>query len=382
VGHRTQFVQFIKYLTRSQCIHQYTTSGSLTLQIQHLRGYIVVTFVFVIVVVLRLPVYFGIRDTGHGPESHVPARLKINRQQRSCRKSQRLHSPFTAKHQFFSTNSGIVSPHSEYGVYTGSYGMEDRKNSSPSWKIPERMASPLLHPFGLPLLKTYQSLLEENDGQNSGEGFEEDKKNQTVSCDLASKLTDGIVRKIDDDDDDNAKESIWMASECSITAKIRKVLQQNSTDSVTYTREHPEHVEGRNSQGVLLKGNPDIVQRFPVVDEKNSSITCGESTTTENEIENEVVLCIQKMDKGIAMMITEASVDNNGGEQKLAQAYEYARLQKGGPSNQVLILIWLHFNRKFKSGNGKLSERFVRLSITQESWLFCWRPKKCRERPF
>jgi hypothetical protein len=66
MDHRTKFVQFIKYLTRSQCIHQYTTTGPLFSQAHQLAriettGLTTRFPVVVLFTVLRF--YLRIRDS-------------------------------------------------------------------------------------------------------------------------------------------------------------------------------------------------------------------------------------------------------------------------------------------------------------------------------
>ena len=226
---------------------------------------------------------------------------------------------------------------------------------------PDRMASLLIHPFGLSLFEEYKKMKETKDESDDSKKIDE----------LASKLAAGLLQKENKEKKEETK-STWMLSEPMITKKIQEVLQANSTHA-SYTGEHGEHVTGTSSQGGdQLQGNPNIVERYYDSVEVEAPPANKEDTSGIKKKKNRKSLTRtfapndeeKENRKGIPVMITEASVDDNGGERKLAQAYEYARMQKDCPPNQVLMLVWLHFDRRDRGGSSPS------LSVTQESWIF------------
>ena len=173
-----------------------------------------------------------------------------------------------------------------------------------------RRASLLLHPHGLHLLKFYV----------------DQKKSPMSGRDI--KFVNEIA---------NTVQEVVREKETSISIKLREILKkllENSGDNrISVTGEKEESVEGQLSQS-HTSGDPDAVIRMAPL---------GVSGQVEQQ--------------KLVMLNIEVSVDKNGGEKKIGQAFDYASLIDR--TNETVLLFTFNVDRK---GDG--------LKITQEAFIY------------
>mmetsp|Transcript_14797 Transcript_14797/g.37254 ORF Transcript_14797/g.37254 Transcript_14797/m.37254 type:complete len:558 (-) Transcript_14797:822-2495(-) len=171
-----------------------------------------------------------------------------------------------------------------------------------------RRASLLCHPAGLELLKRYKHL--------RINGLHD------VDEDLVSLLADAI-------------QPVIGQTEVNISQELLKCIRENWTSSSGFSSvsgEKSEAVRGTLYQ-IETSGNPDIVIRLPGPREKD-----------EEEVQ----------------LIIEVSVDSNGGEKKMGQAFDYASLID--EKNKTILLFTFHVDRRITKTRG--------LRISQEAFIY------------
>jgi hypothetical protein len=178
-----------------------------------------------------------------------------------------------------------------------------------------RRASLLCHPVGLEVLKFYAKLKEEGIHEGLDSSFAEI---------LATKL-EPVVRQ---------KETV--ISSCLLNVINEKWSQAHES---SVRGEFAEAVPGSLSQSETA-GNPDGVVRMT---------SSYQEETNQKQVQ----------------LIIEVSVDKNGGEKKMEQAFDYASLIKG--QSKTALLFTFHVDRnESKSESGRKSD----LKITQEAFIY------------
>jgi hypothetical protein len=187
----------------------------------------------------------------------------------------------------------------------------------------------LIHPHGLKVLEFYARLkqAEQSEGRSS----------------LVDSVAEGL-------------ESVLYKREPEISTKLREILNlkiKRDADEdcyLTVTGENDETVSGELSQSTTL-GNPDAAVRMAPL---------GLSGTVENQ--------------KLARMIIEVSVDKNGGEKKVGQAFDYASLIDA--PNETMLLFTLHIDRRKPEQLKIIEEAFLYVHSEEESERkmgFLWR---------
>jgi hypothetical protein len=194
------------------------------------------------------------------------------------------------------------------------------RSAASFYKHHDRWASLLIHPNGLQLLKYYTVKLQDN----------------STSA-LAAELQKLLLTDSDID--------VWTKKETEISSKLRISLQKLSFGSdISITGERNEEVEG-TLNGERVSGRPEIVIRMG----------------------------------GSVVMIMEVSVDNNGGEMKAGQAFDYASLidNDSPQKRQTILLLTLHVDRKQEECAPEITlEAFLYLHSVNEAerkLCFLWR---------
>jgi hypothetical protein len=193
-----------------------------------------------------------------------------------------------------------------------------RNSSNASfYKRHGRRASLLCHPHGLQMLKEYAKLKEKGLDETDLEFAER----------LATKLQ-GVVR-----------ERETAISSC-LNGAIRDHWCQSHKDYSFVLGESAEAVDGVLSQS-RTSGNPDCVVRMvpiPLFSETKSKLV---------------------------QLIIEVSVDKNGGEKKIGQAFDYASLIKDKSNTALLFSFHIDRNKTESDSDGE-----IKLKITQEAFIY------------
>ena len=239
------------------------------------------------------------RDRGYGFRYAVPKRTTRTRHQ-CCRSSNNSIKP-TLTHKrllvLFLLACFLQSrrPFNMSTIADRSTISGRNRSSAMFYENHHRRSSPLAHPHGLQVLQYYAQTMKYSD------------KKEPI---LAFKLEDSILK-----------------SETDITSDLRDALKPCVKGMrLTISGEQEEFMQG-TIDGVEVAGRPDIVIR---------------ETKQER-----------------AVMIMEVSVDGNGGEKKIGQAFEYANLiDRESVDNEPIILFTIHIRRS------------KTLKITQEAFLY------------
>jgi hypothetical protein len=203
-----------------------------------------------------------------------------------------------------------------------------RNNTNASYARHGRGSSLLIHPHGLSLLEFYKKL------KSSGTSQRKQKH--------ADAIANGIVQSI-------------LKTEVEVTTALRAVLSKHLSHKGDYsvTGEVEELVKGVLSDASAT-GRPDAVIRA-----------------------TRIPISGQVSQKKVVFMLIEASVDANGGEEKIGQAFDYASLID--EPNVPLLLVTFHVSRtpkKQKTSRIRMpalnlrlySQSFKKLSSTCIIW--------------
>ena len=204
-----------------------------------------------------------------------------------------------------------------------------------------RRSSLLAHPYGVEVLEKYMQDKTQANMKSYGHG---------IGQSLADKISKDLSQIIMD-----SKETV-------ISAKLRESLQDWAKD-MDYL------LKGEGCEAVLgylnkekVKGQPDFVLRVESLSSTDSHAAAQGMIGDDGHAEKKKQEDSQKDRKKVAA-IMGVSVDMNGGEKKMLQAFDYATLAK--PTNTTMVLFTLHFDRTKNEG-----EVAKKLKVTEQAFLF------------